>query len=407
MIILGIDLAGSEKRKTGICILNEELEARPFFLFKDEEILDLVEKIKPKLIAIDAPLSLPRGRKTLKRRSKIHFRQCDRELWHYKIKFFPITLGPMRSLTERGIKLKKILEKKYKVIEVYPGATQDILGIPRKQKGLKELKNGLEKLGIKIFKKNPNGDELDAITCAFTGFLFLKGETKAIGKKNEGQIIIPKLDKIIKFWNCEIDISKGIFRPRIETEFWVKKAIKHCNLEIKKRKLKNIEILDIFSGSGCIGIAVLKNIKNSFVDFVDIDKRAIEQIKTNLKLNKILKKRYRIFQSNFFEKLKEKKYDFIFANPPYIAKERIWQVQQSVKKLEPKISWYGGKEGMKYIKKLLKKSKNHLKKEGKIFMEFDSFQIKEIENILRKEKYPNFKFYKDQFKKWRWVKICF
>jgi predicted nuclease with RNAse H fold len=192
MKILGIDLAGSEKRKTGICILNEKLESNCFCLFKDREILGLIEKEKPDLIAIDAPLSLPKGRKSLKRKSKIHFRKCDRELWKFKIKFFPITLGPMRKLTERGIKLRKILEKKYKVIEVYPGATQDILKIPRKQGGLKKLKRGLEKLEIKILKKSPNGDELDAITSAFTGFLYLKGKYIAIGDKKEGQIILPK-----------------------------------------------------------------------------------------------------------------------------------------------------------------------------------------------------------------------
>jgi predicted nuclease with RNAse H fold len=192
MKILGIDLAGSEKRKTGICSLNEKLEANCFCLFKNKEILDLIEKEKPDLIAIDAPLSLPKGRKSLKRKLKIHFRECDKELWKFKIKFFPITLGPMRKLTERGIKLRKILEKKYKVIEVYPGATQDILKIPRKQKGLKKLKRGLEKLGIKILKKNPNGDELDAITSAFTGFLYLKGKYIAIGDKKEGQIILPQ-----------------------------------------------------------------------------------------------------------------------------------------------------------------------------------------------------------------------
>ena len=128
MIVIGIDLAGSEKRNTGICILNENLDARCFVVHKDEEILDLIEKFKPDLIAIDAPLSLPKGRKSLDRRGKIHFRECDKKLFEFGIKFFPITLGPMRMLTKRGIKLRKILEKKgYKVIEVYPGATQDIL----------------------------------------------------------------------------------------------------------------------------------------------------------------------------------------------------------------------------------------------------------------------------------------
>jgi len=111
MIALGIDLAGSKKRKTGICILNEKLEAKCFVVFEDREIIQVAKNFKPDIIAIDAPLSLPLGRKNL-RKSKIHFRKCDKELWNFGIKFFPITLGPMRKLTKRGIKLKKILEKK-------------------------------------------------------------------------------------------------------------------------------------------------------------------------------------------------------------------------------------------------------------------------------------------------------
>lgn len=190
--ILGIDLAGSDKRRTGICILNEKLESRCFSVLKDIEIFDIIEKEKPDLIAIDAPLSLPIGRKSIDIKSNIHFRKCDIDLWKYKIKFFPITLGPMRKLTKRGIKLKEKLKKKYRIIEVYPGATQDILKIPRKQYGLKKLKNNLKKLGIKILNKNPNGDELDAITCAYTGFLFLKNKTISLGNKKEGELIIPK-----------------------------------------------------------------------------------------------------------------------------------------------------------------------------------------------------------------------
>jgi predicted nuclease with RNAse H fold len=192
MIVIGIDLAGSEKRNTGICILNENLEAKCFVIHKDEEILNFIEKFKPDLIAIDAPLSLPKGRKSLDKKEKIHFRECDKKLFELGIKFFPITLGPMRMLTKRGIKLRKILERKgYKVIEVYPGATQDILKIPRKNASLKKLKKGLEKFGIKIERRELTHDELDAITAAYTGYLHLKGMSVSLGNEDEGTIVIP------------------------------------------------------------------------------------------------------------------------------------------------------------------------------------------------------------------------
>jgi len=205
-----------------------------------------------------------------------------------------------------------------------------------------------------------------------------------------------------KFLNCKIDISEKVFIPRAETEFWVKKALK--SIRATNNEQRTIKVLDIFSGSGCIGIAILKNIRKSQVDFVDIDENAIKQIKANLKLNKISQKRYKVIKSDVFEKVKGK-YDVIFANPPYVAKERLNEVQESVKKFEPKISWYGGRGGLRYIKKFLKKAKNHLKENGIIFMEIDPLQKEEVEKILTKGSYKKFKFYKDQFKKIRWVKI--
>jgi len=207
-----------------------------------------------------------------------------------------------------------------------------------------------------------------------------------------------------KFLNCKIDLRNRVFIPRIETEFWVGKAFKNCKLQIANCKLKKVKILDIFAGSGCIGIAVLKNIKNSRVDFADIDKRAIEQIKINLKLSRISPKRYKIYQSNLFEKLKGK-YNYIFANPPYAAKEKIKEVQPSVLRYEPRRAILGGKKGLFYIRKFLKEAKKFLKPDGTIYFEFDPEQKNEISNILRKENYKNFKFFKDEFKKYRFVKV--
>ena len=216
----------------------------------------------------------------------------------------------------------------------------------------------------------------------------------------------------VKFLNCKINLSQRVFIPRIETEFWIKKAIKEIKKERSYNHLK-IRILDVFAGSGCIGIAILKNIKNSFVDFIDIDKGAVEQIKINLKLNKIVSKRYRVYQSDIFKKFQRKKlvpsqkYDFIFANPPYVAKERLKEVGLSVLKYEPRRAIISGLRGLLHIKKLLKEERRFLKKTGIVYLEFDPKQKEEIKNMLKKEGYKNFRFFKDQFKKYRFLKANF
>jgi hypothetical protein len=193
-MIVGIDLAGSEKRPTGFCALNG-MSSKCCVLYTDKEIIENIERTKPKIVAIDAPLALPKGRKSLEERCDIHLRKCDRQLLDMKIKVFPITLGPMRMLTKRGIKLRRILERKgFKVIEVYPGAAQDIWKIPRKQEGLEKLRRGLMKLGVKgdIDKKDITGDELDAITSALVGRAYLHGKHMAIGDPEEILMILPK-----------------------------------------------------------------------------------------------------------------------------------------------------------------------------------------------------------------------
>jgi predicted nuclease with RNAse H fold len=201
MRIVGIDLAGSEKQVTGFCVLDENLNCRTFALHSDKAVIEKTLKEKPDLISIDAPLYLPIGRKSLEQKGPPHLRACDRALLQMKIKFFPITLGPMRKLTKRGIKLKNYFEGKgYKVIESFPGAVQDLLGMPRKQKGTEKLRRALLKYGIRgdIEKEKITDDELDAICSALVGKMYLEGEYLAIGNPKEGVMILPKRKESLK-----------------------------------------------------------------------------------------------------------------------------------------------------------------------------------------------------------------
>jgi hypothetical protein len=188
-VVLGIDLAGSPRRPTGLCLLRG-LKAQTHTAFSDEDILNAVQQARPDLVPIDAPLSLPKGRRTIHDRSGEHFRESDLALRRLGIRFFPITLGPMRMLTERGLALNaKIRAMGYRAVECYPGAAQDRWGIPRQHQDRKELLAGLRKLGMRGLTKAATSDELDAATAALVGQWVLSGRGEMLG--GEDGICIP------------------------------------------------------------------------------------------------------------------------------------------------------------------------------------------------------------------------
>lgn len=144
------------------------------------------------MVVIDAPLSVPLGRSSIDDRTGPHFRKCDLELRRLKIKFFPVTLGPMRQLTKRGISLKLALQGLgFNVIESFPGGIQDMLGIPR-HKDMAGLLRGLIKNGLTGCSDTDNEHELDAATMGYLGQLYLCKKAVALGDPQEGLLYLPK-----------------------------------------------------------------------------------------------------------------------------------------------------------------------------------------------------------------------
>ena len=154
------------------------------------------------------------------------------------------------------------------------------------------------------------------------------------------------------------------------------------------------------AGAGCVGLAVLKNVKNSTITFAEKKEKFIKQIKINLELNNIAKQRYKVIQSDIFDNIKEK-YDYILANPPYV--DMTGEIQKSVLDFEPRGAIAGGKNGLLYIEKFLKNARQFLKKNGGFYLEFGPYQRKSIEKLLKKYNYKHYQFHKDQYKQWRYI----
>jgi len=203
------------------------------------------------------------------------------------------------------------------------------------------------------------------------------------------------------FLGCKIDLSLKPLIPRLETEYWVEDAL---NKTLKRYSNKSLKVLDIFCGSGCIGIATLKKLPSAKVTFGDISKSCVNQVKINIEKNKLQKTRYKILESDIFENISGT-FDIIFANPPYVETHFVKMSKELF--YEPKIALNGGQDGLLYVDKFLSQAKNFLFKNGRIYMEFGDNQENNVEAILNKYKYKNYKFKKDQFKKWRYVQIQF
>ena len=189
LVVAGVDLAGSPARPTGVCILTGD-RARTQLAYDDAEILELIRASDPAIVPIDAPLSLPPGRREIDDRNGEHFRPCDRELRRRGIRFFPITLGPMRMLTERGLRLKAEIEAAgLAPVECYPGAALDVWGLPRQQHDRDGLRRGLARLGVRGLRAAMSGHELDAVAAALVGRDFFRGTAGMIG--GEDGMLLP------------------------------------------------------------------------------------------------------------------------------------------------------------------------------------------------------------------------
>jgi len=144
--VIGIDLTGSEKRPSGVATLYDGGHVMTTRLKTDWDIIAYVKSDMPALVSIDSPLSLPEDP------AKI-YRDCELTLKRRGIGVYWCLLPSMKALTMRGIALaEKLREEGFQVIESYPGAAQDILGIPRKSKGIQLLADALAEYGIKYHK---------------------------------------------------------------------------------------------------------------------------------------------------------------------------------------------------------------------------------------------------------------
>ncbi len=179
------------------------------------------------------------------------------------------------------------------------------------------------------------------------------------------------------FWNSEFTLSDETLIPRPDTELVVEKVL---DLTAHKKKLS---ILEIGIGSGCILLSILKERKSFYGTGIDISKSCLKISKLNAIYLKVGSK-LKLYKSNV-DKFNLGKYDLIISNPPYIKNFDIKYLEKDVAKFEPKLALDGGLDGLSAIRKVIKKSSELIKKNGKFVLEIGFDQKNKVVSLLKKE----------------------
>lgn len=196
----------------------------------------------------------------------------------------------------------------------------------------------------------------------------------------------------VEFYNTIINVNENVLIPRFETEYLVEKTIKY----LKKLNKKDLKILEIGTGSGCISIALKKN-TNSLITAIDISNEAIWLAKENALLNKV---NINFICEDIHNFQTKDKFDLIISNPPYVPYNSL--VDEKIK-YEPEIAIYAKEKGTYFYKIILEKIINNLNnnyliafeigdKEGNIIKELVNKYLPNSYTLLEKD-YNNYERY--------------
>ncbi len=212
------------------------------------------------------------------------------------------------------------------------------------------------------------------------------------------------------FYKEKYYVDENVLIPRQDTEVLVEKAIKYIEDE------KLTKLIDLCTGSGAIGISIIKNvnIENASIELIDISKNALNVAKRNITTNGVYEK-VKVIESDLLTKkieeiktavkeiensnenintddkenknllLEDLKVDMIISNPPYIKTDVIPTLQEEVKK-EPHLALDGGKDGLSIYRRIIKEAKEVLKINGLLLLEIGYDQLKDIKQIINENK---------------------
>lgn len=224
---------------------------------------------------------------------------------------------------------------------------------------------------------------------------FIKGQISEIEKRLLKHEPIQYIIGEARFYGMDMKIRPGVLIPRPETE-------ELTDIIIDQNKGRDdLKVLDLCTGSGCIAIALARNLPFSKVTAVDVSPTAIEVAEEN---SKLLKTKIEIKREDIFEWEPSDKYDIIVSNPPYVLDREIMGMEANVKDYEPHEALFvRDEEPLRFYKRIANIAKIALKDKGRLYLELNPLTAEELKEYLEKEGFNSLTLLKDSHGKVRFL----
>ena len=192
------------------------------------------------------------------------------------------------------------------------------------------------------------------------------------------------------FYGNRFMVTPDVLIPRGDTE-WL------CDAAVQAAKnRKNPRILDLCSGSGCIGISIALGIPSASVTAVDYSQVALAVTKQNAELHQLTSLRFQAVHGNALEPNSiAGEFDLVVSNPPYITEQEMQELDHSVDAFEPHLALFGGEDGLDFYRAMAQNPAFHLQSGGEIFMECGWKQGEQVANLFREAGWKEVRLLRD------------
>jgi len=181
-----------------------------------------------------------------------------------------------------------------------------------------------------------------------------------------------------EFWGMDFIVSPAVLIPRPETEHVIETVLARVGRTLLSAALR---IVDVGTGSGCIAVALAKELSNAEIHATDISDAALEIARTNAARHEF-ESRIQFHQADLLEGFKPANFDFIVSNPPYVGESEEDQVQLEVRKFEPRNAVFAGPTGSEVIERLIPQAATVLKPGGWLIMEISGTIAERVASLL-------------------------